>query len=457
MADYYPLLVRAISSLPQNSAEARRAVFDRARAALLKQLRSVSPPLPEGEITRERLSLEEAIRRIEADLAAQDNDTPDEDLSADAAGDESGAEQSSGGNMAGAGAYAPPAGQGAATDDSHDDAPAAPSETDGAAGDEGAEAAPPEVQRADAATTGAATGPLPRGQVRSRDAAREAGLRPGLKRAEKPASSWKKPALWALLVVVALIIIGLVFVNRSAVLDHEPQTATAPATTQAQPDRPKNADRMASAADDAARRAPDSARQQAAGTQRAVLLEESPGGNTPPQSFEGTVTWKTETFEAGPGLPPELGVRGVVTVPERQISMEFVLRRNMDQTLPASHTIELSFDLPKDFAFGPIASIPGIRMKPTQQAQGVPLAGLSVRVNPTLFLVGLSTVPAERQRNVTLMQLYPWIDVPFVYENNKRAVILFDKGTTGEQAFHEAFASWGELVERTPEPPPAQQ
>ncbi|MGQ3674137.1 hypothetical protein ACT6QH_01350 [Xanthobacter sp. TB0139] len=457
MADYYPLLVRAISSLPQNSAEARRAVFDRARAALLKQLRSVSPPLPEGEITRERLSLEEAIRRIEADFAAQDNENPDEELDADAASDESGGEPASSGEaVSGEKADVPSSGHDVPANlRQADDEPAASPE-------DAVDHAPPDGASGENAPKGGAVGvnaagPLPRGQVRSRDAAREAGLRPGLNRTEKPAPSWKKPALWALLIVVGLIVLGLVVVNSSAVLEREPQTAEAPATPEAQPDRPKDADRMAAAGDANARRAPDSARQQAAGTQRAVLLEESPGGNTPPQSFEGTVTWKTETFEAGPGLPPELGVRGVVTIPERQISMEFVLRRNTDQTLPASHTIELAFGLPKDFAFGSIASIPGIRMKPTQQAQGVPLAGLSVRVNPTLFLVGLSTVPAERQRNVTLMQLYPWIDVPFVYENNKRAVILFDKGDMGEQAFHEAFASWGELVERTPEPPPAQQ
>lgn len=462
MADYYPLLVRAISSLPQNTAENRRAVFDRARAALMRQLRSVDPPLPEGEITRERLTLEEAIRRVEADLAPQDN-APEDELSSEAEApepDSSDADRSGG--------FAP-----------HE--PAREPDTSPPAVDSrpekqaGSAPLPPPVMRAggdgptDSNAPGqkqdAARGPLPPGKVRSRQAAKEASkdgaLRPGLRPTEKPAPSWKKPAVWALLAAVVLIAIILGVINRDAFFGGAPKPPQQIPAASSQPaERPKSEDRVATTSADQGRRAPASApRQQAAGTQRAVLLEESPGGTSPPQSFEGTVTWRTETFEAGPGLPPEMGVRGVITIPERQISMDFVLRRNADQTLPASHTIELQFKLPKDFAFGGIASIPGIRVKPNQQAQGVPLAGLAVRVNPELFLIGLSTVPAERQRNIMLMQMSPWFDVPFVYTNNKRAVILFDKGDTGDQVFQEVFAAWGELIERNPaqQQAPAQQ
>ena len=65
MADYYPLIARAISGLdPSAPGESRRALYERARAALIAQLRSVQPPLSESEITRERLSLEEAVRKV---------------------------------------------------------------------------------------------------------------------------------------------------------------------------------------------------------------------------------------------------------------------------------------------------------------------------------------------------------------------------------------------------------
>ncbi|MBR0775713.1 hypothetical protein JQ625_12805 [Bradyrhizobium diazoefficiens] len=70
MADYYPLIARAIAALDPNApGESRRALYERARTALIAQLRSVQPPLSESEITRERLSLEEAVRKVESEAA----------------------------------------------------------------------------------------------------------------------------------------------------------------------------------------------------------------------------------------------------------------------------------------------------------------------------------------------------------------------------------------------------
>ena len=47
MADYYPLISRAVAGLEKNNGENRRALYERARAALLAQLRGVTPPLNE--------------------------------------------------------------------------------------------------------------------------------------------------------------------------------------------------------------------------------------------------------------------------------------------------------------------------------------------------------------------------------------------------------------------------
>src|ERR1700690_1835638 len=67
MADYHPLIARAVNGLDKNTGEIRRALYERARSALVNQLRSVEPALEESDITRERLALEEAIRKVEAD------------------------------------------------------------------------------------------------------------------------------------------------------------------------------------------------------------------------------------------------------------------------------------------------------------------------------------------------------------------------------------------------------
>ena len=69
MADYYALIDRAVGGLDKNTGEHRRALYDRARAALVSQLRGVHPALDETDITRERLALEEAIRKVEAETA----------------------------------------------------------------------------------------------------------------------------------------------------------------------------------------------------------------------------------------------------------------------------------------------------------------------------------------------------------------------------------------------------
>src|ERR1700753_3186451 len=76
MADYYPLIARAIAGLdPSAPGESRRALYERARAALIAHLRSVEPPLTESEITRERLSLEEAVRKVESEAAQRARDS----------------------------------------------------------------------------------------------------------------------------------------------------------------------------------------------------------------------------------------------------------------------------------------------------------------------------------------------------------------------------------------------
>ena len=70
MADYYSLLSKAVGNLPKSSPpSARKAIYDRARAALIRQLRSLGPALSEADIVREEAALEAAVARLEGQFA----------------------------------------------------------------------------------------------------------------------------------------------------------------------------------------------------------------------------------------------------------------------------------------------------------------------------------------------------------------------------------------------------
>ncbi|HEY5203601.1 MAG TPA: hypothetical protein VIJ63_03240 [Roseiarcus sp.] len=72
MADYHSLLMRAVANLPNAGTPASRgAIYERARKALLEQLRSLRPPLPESDITREETALDAAIAEIEQRYGSQ--------------------------------------------------------------------------------------------------------------------------------------------------------------------------------------------------------------------------------------------------------------------------------------------------------------------------------------------------------------------------------------------------
>ena len=69
MAEYYPLLAKAVGSLPNSTPDVRRVVYERARKALIGQLRTLHPPVPDEDIERESVELDRAVERLESELA----------------------------------------------------------------------------------------------------------------------------------------------------------------------------------------------------------------------------------------------------------------------------------------------------------------------------------------------------------------------------------------------------
>jgi hypothetical protein len=68
MIDYHALILRAVAGLDPNTDETRRLVYERTRAALANHLQALNPPLNESERMHQRLTLEEAFRRVEAEV-----------------------------------------------------------------------------------------------------------------------------------------------------------------------------------------------------------------------------------------------------------------------------------------------------------------------------------------------------------------------------------------------------
>ena len=426
MADYYPLIARAVGGLDKNTGENRRALYDRARAALVSQLRGVEPALDETDITHERLALEEAIRKVEAEAAKRSR----VDISEAEAGEpslrdrglrdfrETVAEAES---LAGAAAEAKRAAHAA-----YETVPVVPP----GAAEPPRVTEPPMTEEALHADRYPPAAPPPSAyddDVYARPARSYAGL----------------IKLLVLLVVLAGIA-GAAYWQRHAitsmVASFRSQPSSTPKDTVQPAVRPKIADRIGQSGE----AVPNAANAPAAAVaQKVVLYDEDP--NDPQgKRYVGSALWRTETVSPGPGLAPELAVRADIEIPERKLRMTWSLRRNTDKALPASHTIEIMFTLPADFPEGGIGNVPGVLMKQNEQARGVPLAGLAVKVTNGYFLIGLSAVDVDLQRNIQLLKERDWFDIPVVYASGKRAILAMEKGTPGARAFEEAFRAWGQ-------------
>jgi len=173
--------------------------------------------------------------------------------------------------------------------------------------------------------------------------------------------------------------------------------------------------------------------------ERAVLYEEEPADPVG-KRFSATVVWRVEPAAPETGAPAETILRADVDVPDRKMKLAWVLHRNDDRTLAASHKIDITFTVPADDPHGGIRNVPGLMMKPTEQAHGTPLGGMSVKVTRNVFLIGLSA--ADVRKNVALLEDDRWMDVPIVYNDGHRAILAIGKGPSGQRAFDAAFSAW---------------
>lgn len=551
MADYYSVLQRAVAMLPDNTGQARRAIYEKARTALVRQLESVNPPLPASEITKQRLALEEAVRRIEQELTLHGSAA----LAGATARTVNPAfpshtqrritQQQQQPAQPGATAPQPPVARRApeAPRAAHAPAPAAPSQPAApaprpaapvrrpAAAAGAPDAGPAATPAAHISAPHGSAAPAPEtGRAATPDVAPQPAAPVAQPRAEAPRAPLRPPGhitapsvddgrednswvdsdhmpvqddtptvlprrkgrrtLAAIAAGIVVIAAGLWF-ERDALTGlfapSAPQTASAPASApepaEAPPapaggeaQQPKIADRVpmdnppaAPAAPDAGQSAPAPAQPapapaapatadaapaaapatdsppaapaEAPGPASVELIEEGAAPGTQGGEFSGTVKWAMTRESIGGGAPEPI-VRTTIEIPARSMKVTLVFRKNRDAALPASHLIEVAFDLGPKFNGGGIANVPGIIMKETANARGDALIGASAKVSNGLFWIALSSSPADSQRNLDLLRTREWIDVPILFTNGKRAIMTIRKGETGDKAVDDALAAW---------------
>ncbi len=177
--------------------------------------------------------------------------------------------------------------------------------------------------------------------------------------------------------------------------------------------------------------------------QRAIFYEERTG-TTDGSAEVGSIVWSVVRESPGGDEPPEPAIRAEATIPAHNLQLRMTIRRNADQTLPASHIIEMIFLTPENFAGGAIDNVLRIAMKDTEQAAGVPLMGIPAKIADGFFLIALSDSPAETTANLNVMSRQSWIDVPVIYRSGRRALMTMEKGLPGERVFNEAIQAWRE-------------
>jgi hypothetical protein len=380
MANYYPLLARAVSGMQDSTAEQRTGLYDRARHALLAQLQAADPPLSESDITRERLELEDAIRRVEDEAS-------------------------------GLPALAPipePAPEPVFVDEPVDQ---------------------PEFEE------------LPPQPARPRVEPRQSG---GGKRSF---------GFWLVLGLLVPITAGMGFLAyRLNKAEPQPVTASAPASTPAAPESSKVTERLGGEASggtpaetpgQTVASAPVEASQPGvAVAQRAVLLQEDPADAQKVIAKQGNVAWRLDTESPGSGQQLETVVKASFDFTDERLHGEVVFRRNTDQALPASHTVEIRFTPEAGSSVGNVKAVGLLEAREDDHTRGTVLGGSQFPVSENLFLIGLSNAEPIRSSNIELLRSRNWFYLEMQFSSGRRGAVILERGDVGKRIFAEALAAW---------------
>ncbi len=175
--------------------------------------------------------------------------------------------------------------------------------------------------------------------------------------------------------------------------------------------------------------------------QRAVFYEERSANREGTQQ-DGNVVWSLVQEPPAEGKPAEPAIQAVADIPSTGMKMTMTIRRNADQTLPASHVIEVMFDTPNGAPGGGIENVQRLALKPTEQARGEPLIGISGKISDGFFIIALNDLPEAVRSNLALLGKEEWIDIPLAYNSGQRALMSIEKGIPGARVFKQALDAW---------------
>lgn len=467
MAEYYPLLAKAVAGLPNSTIETRRAVYERARKALLGQLQNLQPPLPDDEIARETQALDMAMARLEAELAtsaASQSDAPtvaEPRLAAAITGGSSDLRP-----MARAFPRAPapsrrangPAAGPAISQPKNSEAETVNAEPDHRYGND--DASPIDFT--------AAEPPRARSEFMRPEAVRPLAPQPQVEDTPQSRRMW-------IVIGVVVIIVGMVAAaawklrdraDHLTAFNSAPQSQAAhgagkiverigaspsqEASPSASPASQPAATPAASAAKPATQAAIPAASSAPQATDsgssvpvayRAAFLVEAPNEPNKLKTYVGTVIWRLENVSNDTTQPPATAVRADIDVPEDKLKATLEIQKNTDPNLSASHTITIVFTIAPDSPTGSIKQIGVPQLRAEDTPNGQPLRGSLVPIMDNSFLIGLNRGDDEAA-NIDLIKQREWFDIPILLNNGHVAKLTFEKNASGDRAIQEAFASW---------------
>ena len=464
MADYYPLLERAVSSLPDPTPDARRAIYDRARNALIAQLQNVRPAVPSTYIDRECHALDLAVARLEATILKgplQPTPAPSEAKPGPRATLQergrspsmplSGVQRTPMNNAARPVARPPAVALSPTSPSAPSVTPPAPlpAQTQGPVKPT-APPSPPSpppvaIPVADERPE-APEGQLERfGRARADDqdgdSDRREGRRPVAITPSRPPHPMKRIAILGVIVLLAALAVAALAIR----LKDNPQDyarSRTPVSTQ-EADSQETVGKLTDRADSSepAKPAPTVVAAPAEPVlpvaQRAAILVEAPDDPQKVKTFVGTTLWRLEGSGAASVLVADINLS------DASLTATMRMSRNTDPKLPASHTIELRFATGANSEVSSITTIDTPQMRIEESPTGTPLAGAPVPIMPNYFLIGLSNNDKMTVRNMELLRDRSWIDIPMVLNSGRIAKLTFEKGSSGDRAVAQALSSWG--------------